>query len=108
MVSLHTLYCYAMLCYILQGAVPELSFLNKPHQTNGYADQIALVDPWPNGYEWIPLLLMGIQSMGMTMRLPMTLTISNTMALIAIALVATTLTSGPSTLGIWVIPPLLS
>ena len=36
---------YAMLCYALQGAVLELSFLVKPYQPNRYDNQMALVDP---------------------------------------------------------------
>ena len=38
------LYC-AMLCNALQGAVPELNFLAKPHQPNEHDDQMVLVDP---------------------------------------------------------------
>ena len=34
-----------MLCYALQRAVLKLIFLPKSHQTNGYDDQMALVDP---------------------------------------------------------------
>ena len=34
-----------MLCYTLQRAVAELSFLANPHQPNGYDNKIALVDP---------------------------------------------------------------
>ena len=45
MVNVHTSCHYAMLCYALQGAVPELSFLAKPHQPNGHDDQMVLVDP---------------------------------------------------------------
>ena len=37
--------CYAMLCYALQGAVPELSFIAKPYQPNRHDDKIVLVDP---------------------------------------------------------------
>ena len=51
MVSMHTtscrypMLCYAMLwydmiCYVLQEAVPELSFLAKPCQPNGYENQL--------------------------------------------------------------------
>ena len=45
MVNVHTSCHYAMICYALQGAVPELSFLAKPHLPNGHDDQIVLVDP---------------------------------------------------------------
>ena len=54
------------------------------------------------------LLLMVIHGMGPMMSLPMTKTTTRTMALIATALVATTLTSGPSILFIWVTLELLS
>ena len=37
--------CYAMLCYALQGAAPELSFLAKPCQPTGHDEQMVLVDP---------------------------------------------------------------
>ena len=99
MVNVHTschyaMLCYAMLCNALQGAVPELSFLAKPRQPNGHDDQMVLVDPLRET-SWIPLLLMGIHGMGLTMGLPTTMTITTTMALIATALVATALTSGP-------------
>ena len=36
---------YAMLCYTLQGAVPELIFLVKSYQPKGHDDQMVLVDP---------------------------------------------------------------
>ena len=36
--------CYTMLSCALQGAVPQLSFLAKPHQPNGYNNQMVLVD----------------------------------------------------------------
>ena len=36
---------YVMLCFALQTAVSDLSFLAKPHQANEHDDQIALVDP---------------------------------------------------------------
>ena len=50
---------------------------------------------------------MGIYGMGPTTGLPMTPTIVITIALISMALEATTLTSGPRNLGIWVtLPPL--
>ena len=42
--------CYAMLCYDLQGAVPELSSSAKPCQPNGHDDQMALANPL-EGYE---------------------------------------------------------
>ena len=49
MVNVHTschyaMLCYAMLCYVLQGTVLKLSFLAKPHQPNGYNDQVICVD----------------------------------------------------------------
>ena len=37
--------CYAILCYALQGAVLELSFLAKLCQPNGHYEQMVLVDP---------------------------------------------------------------
>ena len=45
MVNVHTLCHYAMLYNALQGAVSRLSFLAKPHQPNGYDDQMVLVEP---------------------------------------------------------------
>ena len=92
---------------LLKGAVPELSFLAKPHQPNGHDDQME-VDPFETS--WIPLLLMGIHGMGSTTGLPMTTTITITMttALIAMALVTTTLTLGIGILCMWVVPALLS
>ena len=56
----------------------------------------------------VPLLLMGIHGICQTIGLPMTMIITTTMALIAIELVATTLTLGPGVLCIWVTPALLS
>ena len=47
---------------------------------------------------------MDIHGVGLTMSLPITLIIRTTMALIATALVARTLTLGPEILGIWVTP----
>ena len=44
MVNVHTLCHYTMLCYALQRAVPELSFLAKPRQFSGHDDQMVLVD----------------------------------------------------------------
>ena len=71
--------CYAMLCNALQGAVPELSFLAKPHQPNGHNDQMVLVDPLEGDKSNI-LLLMGIHGMSSTIGLPMTMTITITTA----------------------------
>ena len=68
---------------------------------------MALLDPF-QGYEQIPILLMAIYSMGPIMGLPITMNITMTMVLIATALVVTTLTLGPSILGIWVTLALLS
>ena len=45
-----TLLFYTILYYAIQGSVLELSILAKPHQPNGYDNQIALVDP-PEGYK---------------------------------------------------------
>ena len=45
MVSVHTSCHYAILCYALQEAVPELSFLAKHYNPNGNDNQIALVGP---------------------------------------------------------------
>ena len=36
---------YAIQCCALKEAVPELSFLAKPHQPNKQDDQMVLVDP---------------------------------------------------------------
>ena len=36
---------YAIQCYALEGAIPELSFLAKPHQPNGHDNQMVLVAP---------------------------------------------------------------
>ena len=101
--------CYAMLCYAM---LYKEQFLNSVFW-------LSLISPMDMMTRWswliplretsrIPLLLMGIHSMGSTMGLPMTTTITTTMALIAMALVAMTLTSGPSILCMWVTPALLS
>ena len=37
--------CYAMLCNVLQGALPKLSFLAKPCKHNRHDNQMTLVDP---------------------------------------------------------------
>ena len=50
MCTLYTIIlCDAMLCYDLQEAVPQLSFLAKLHQPNGHDDHMDLVDPF-EGY----------------------------------------------------------
>ena len=59
------------------------------------------------GMSWIPLLLMGIHSMGLTMDLLIILARATTMPLIAMAIIAMALTLGPGILGIWVTPALL-
>ena len=56
---------------------------------------------------WKPILFISIHGMGPTTGLPISITITTTMALIAIALVAMNLTLDPSILGIWVTPALL-
>ena len=98
------LLCYAMLCNVLQGAVPELSFLAKPHQPNGHDDQISWLIPlWRQvGYPYYSWASMawGCEP---TTGLPMTTTTTRTMtmALIAMALVTMALTSGPGILYMW-------
>ena len=99
--------CYAMLCYAFQGAIIKLGFLAKPYQPKGYDDQMALVDP-PEGYELDNLATHGYIWQGPNHRPVHDPSISMTIALIAMALLAISLTSGPSILGIWVIPALLS
>ena len=51
---------------------------------------------------------MGIYSMGLTMCLLKFMTVTMTMAIIAMDLVDTTLNLGPGILGIWITPALLS
>ena len=77
---------YTMLYYAFQVAVPELSFLAKPHQSNGYGNQMALVDPL-EGYE------LDTPNIYRHLGHSPTTGLSVTIALIATALVATTLTS---------------
>ena len=99
MVSMHTSYHYDILCYALQGAILKPSFLAKSCQPYGYDDQMALVDPliWESTRDMsqIPLLLLGIYGMGLTTGLPITIIVTMTMPLIAMALAAITLTLGP-------------
>ena len=45
-VNVHSSCHYAMLCFALQGAVSELSFMAKPCQPNGYDNQMVLIDPF--------------------------------------------------------------
>ena len=98
MVIVHTSCDYAMLC---NAMLYKEQFLNSNFWLN-------LVSPMDMMTRWfwlillretsqIPLLLMGIHGMGSTTGLPMTMTttITITTALIATALVAMTLTSGP-------------
>ena len=99
--------CYAMQCNALQGAVPELSFLAKPHQPSGHDDQMILVDPLEGDKSDTPTTH-GHPWHGLGPSLPMTKTLATTMALIATALVTTALTSGPGVLCMWVTTELLS
>ena len=94
-----------MLCYTIQGALFELIFLAEPHQPNGYDGHFDLVD-FPEGYEMDTPITHGHPWHGPTMYVPMTLTLAMTMVLIAMALVAKTLTSGPGVLCIWETPAL--
>ena len=99
-----TLLCYAML-YKEQflNSVFWLSLVSSMDIITRWSWLIPLRET-----SWIPLLIMGIYGMGSTTGLPMTMTITTTMALLATALVATNLTLGPGILGIWLTPELLS
>ena len=90
----------------MQGAVADFSFLAELCQPNEHNDQMDLVDPH-EGYESNTLLLMGTHSVILTMGLSMTLTIVTTTAVVAMALVAITQTSGAGILSIWFTPLLL-
>ena len=46
--------CYAMQCYALQGAVPELSFLAKLYQPYGHDDQMVWVDSFEGDKSYNP------------------------------------------------------